>query len=135
MTFLVHPTLRTVSVRTNLAEVDNNHLFEAQKPYRNGVTVYRKSVWMGNGFGNAVARIAVQDGVVVGVYESEMYHQVARTAGSAEEIYSDKGVHGRGHTLRTYTKKTALSKWTAAIKALQFTDDGGLISRPTGSSP
>lgn len=46
--------LDTSGVHTALHAVIDNPLFHPQKPYRNGVVVYAKSVWQGNGFGNDI---------------------------------------------------------------------------------
>lgn len=113
----VSDALRTSSVRTDLTAVATDALFHAQKPYRNGIIVYAKSVWGGNGFGNDIARVAVRDGEVVGVYESALTHQIARVAGQVD-ITSDGQFYGHGADRRRLVTTTALSKWIDAVKAL-----------------
>lgn len=109
--------LDTSLVRTELETAHISPLFHAQKPYRNGITVYAKSVWGGNGFGNDIARVAVRDGVVVAVYESALFHQIARVTG-AGTLTSDGELCGHGANRRRLVTKTALSKWIEAVKAL-----------------
>lgn len=116
--FTVSSDLRTRGVRTDLAAVPVDSLFYAQKPYRNGIVVYAKSVWGGNGFGNDVARVAVRDCEVVAVYESARTHQIARVAGGQADIMSDGQFHGHGANRRWIVTTTALSKWIAAVKGL-----------------
>lgn len=113
----VSGNLSTSGVRTDLCAVTNDALFHPQKPYRNGVVVYAKSVWGGNGFGNDIARVAVRDGEVVAVYESALTHQIARVAGQAD-IVSDGQFYGYGTDRRRIVTTTALNKWIAAVKGL-----------------
>lgn len=92
-----------------------DRLFTAQRPYRNGVVVYNRSLWGGNGFGTDVTKVAVRGGEIVAVYDSGRTHQTARVVGRSGNIYSDRVRNGRGESFVT---KTALSKWIAAVKAL-----------------
>jgi ABC-type sugar transport system ATPase subunit len=108
--------LRGHSIRVNLDRVLSNQApaFEAQRPYRNGVVVYGRSLWGGNGFGTDVTKVAVRDGEVVGIYESGRTHMAAVVAGVGG-IHSDRTRAANGEV---YTTRTALSKWISAIKAL-----------------
>jgi hypothetical protein len=96
------------------------HHFRAQKPYRNGVIVYTRNGWAGNGFGNWTEKVAVRNGEIVGVYESAGFpsHQLAVVVGTSHEITSDgEWMRICGKRERRVTK-TAFHKWIAAIKAL-----------------
>lgn len=115
--FAVVSGLDTALVRTELETVASQRLFHAQNPYRNGVTVYAKSVWGGNGFGNETARVAVRDGEVVAVYESERCHQIARVAGLGS-ICADTTETGHGSSRRRVVTVTALSRWIKSVKEL-----------------
>ncbi len=92
-----------------------DRLFTAQRPYRNGVTVYNRSVWGGNGFGTDVTKVAVRDGEIVGIYDSGRTSRAARVLGQPGNIYADRARTARGET---YVTRTALSKWVEAVKAL-----------------
>ncbi len=109
--------LSTNGVRTDLGAVTTDARFHPQKPYRNGIVVYAKSVWGGNGFGNDIARVAVRDGKVVAVYESALTHQIARVAGQGD-IISDGQFYGHGANRRWFVTTTALNKWIARVKGL-----------------
>jgi hypothetical protein len=102
-------------VHADLTHVLGNTLYTIQRPYRNGVVVYARSVWGGNGFGTDVTKIAVRDGEIVGIYESGNAHFAARVVGIAGSLYADRERTARGET---YVTKTALNKWIAAVKAL-----------------
>lgn len=106
--------LNTGLIRTNLDEVVGHRLWTAQRPYRNGVTVYAYSMWGGNGFGTDVARVAVRDGMVVAVYEGGQFHQIARVVGVGD-IGNDYDRYANGER---YVTRKAFSKWVEAVKAL-----------------
>ena len=116
-TLTIAEGLSASGARTDLTRFRKGPLFKAQRPYPNGVTVYAMSVWAGNGFGDEIARVAVRDSQVVGFYESENAHQVARVIGIGD-IVSDGELSGYGANRRRIVTRTALSKWIAAVKAL-----------------
>lgn len=89
--------------------------FRAQRAYANGVTIYRRSTWGGNGFGTDVTRIAVdRDGRVVAVYDSGRTHLTAVVAGVGV-ITSDMYRDARG-VMRVTTP--AITLWTKAVKGM-----------------
>lgn len=118
MSLTVHPDLTAPFIGTDLAEVDTNRLFTAQRPYRNGVVVYRYSLWQGNGFGTETIKVAVRDGVVVGVYKSGLTQRHAYVLGHSAGFTADFEWTGHGETRRQYTTRTALVQWIEAVKAL-----------------
>ena len=106
-------------VRATFDDIVDNPLWKTQKPYKNGVVVHTRSIWGGNGFGTDTCKVAVRDGEVVGVYESSGHtHQAARVVDIPLSIGADIAWTGHGTTRRSYVTRTALSKWTEAIKAL-----------------
>ncbi|GAB2732315.1 hypothetical protein [Nocardioides pakistanensis] len=114
------PGMDTTGLHTDLTDVVGNRLYTAQKPYRNGVTVYTRSVWGGNGFGTDVTKVAVRDGEIVGVYESGQTHVASRVVGLGESALTPDFVwvrNSRGERERR-TTRTRLSKWIQAVKAL-----------------
>lgn len=115
-----HPDLDTIGLGRHHIDPTTRFDFTAQKPYRNGVTVWCSSHWMGNGFGTAVEKIAIRDGQVVAIYKTSggaYGSRIARVAGIGD-IHDDIGWMGYGTNRRTYVTRRALSKWTEAVKAL-----------------
>lgn len=89
--------------------------YRPQKPYKNGITVYRGSYWGGNGFGNTVRLKAVHDGRVVGEYESGLTYVKSTLEGHGEgEFAPDLAWHPSGGS---YTTRTRYLKWLTAVKA------------------
>lgn len=126
-TITIHPDLNVGSagVLSHTGEVIDLTVrgWTTQKPYRNGVTVHTNSGWLGNGFGNSTHKVAVNaEGQIVAVYWRENFRSGARVIGHPGDIYEDRDsrVIGAGSARRveTWVTKTALSKWTAAVKAL-----------------
>lgn len=116
----IHPTLSSKRIRADISEVGTDSAFHAQNPYPNGVVVYSRSGWNGNGFGNHVCKVAVLDGEVVGVYERDgHFHHLAEVAGGSGTITADVTFSGAGQYRRSCTTKTALSKWITAVKELR----------------
>ncbi|MGK2875742.1 MAG: hypothetical protein ACSLEW_08890 [Nocardioides sp.] len=116
MTITVHPDLSTVSVRADILALCADPR-TAQHPFRNGVTVHRKSVWGGNGFGTDVTRVAVRDHTIVAIYESAQTHRIARVVGIGD-ISSDGAWTGHGTNRRRVVTWTALNKWIDAVRSL-----------------
>lgn len=93
----------------------SDRLWTVQRPFKNGVTIYRQSLWGGNGFGTDVTRIAVLDGRVVAVYDSGRTRLNAVVAGVGK--VGSTLVWNTGRT-RSYVTRTAFNNWLDAVKSL-----------------
>lgn len=115
----IHPDLKLFGVNADVENI-KTAAYTAQKPYKNGITVYTSSGWLGNGFGTETTKVAVNaEDQVVGVYEnSGYYHRRVEVLGCPGGLVADIAWTGHGQYRRSYTTKTALSKWIAAVKAL-----------------
>lgn len=88
--------------------------YRPQKPYPNGVTLWRGSRWGGNGFGNIIRLKAVYDGRVIGEYSSETHFVASSLEGHGDgEFAPDMHPTPRG----MITVKSRYLKWLDAVKA------------------
>ena len=89
-----------------------------QKPYPNGVTIWRSSRWLGNGFGTQVRYVAVNsDGYIVGRYVNERYRVSSWVLGVTDLEPEYDGPPDHRHTLTS-----RFVKWRRAVRAVAVPD-------------
>lgn len=88
--------------------------YSPQRPYPNGITIWRSSRWLGNGFGTQIRYVAVSsDGYVVGRYNNERYRIDSWVIGDPDLEPEYKGPPGH-----RYAVISRLTKWRRAVRAL-----------------
>jgi len=112
---------RVIDDRQLWREVAATDTYSAQAPYRNGVTIWRRSWWLGNGFGQEVDLVAVgPNGIVIGRYHNDRYS----TSSWVRYPDIDLNPEYEGTPPRRRTVVSRYLKWIRAIKTLEVAQVG-----------